>query len=208
MKAAKPVSPAVSLRVYSTQVSIGSWFSKEKDEVRRSRILVCGLGDKFRELMATDARIYARHYASVSTAAYSTIPELEDALGQRYDVLHLFCDIPPSGTISMGGSTITGTDLIVMCCDAGAKLLWIANDNPSEGYIKNFNARGKRLNLVMTLSRKDDTFTDFLAGLLTRMSQGTTMPNAWVQLAPQNPKGQPNTPECIFFAGRGGVILR
>jgi hypothetical protein len=194
--------------VYPTQMGIGNWFRKEKDEVRGSRILVCGLGDKFQELMSTDARIYARHYASVSTAAYTTIPELEEALGQRYDVVHLFCDVPPSGTISAGGSTITGTDLIAMCCDVGIRLLWIANDNPAEGYIKNFNARGKRLNLMMTLSRKDDNFTDFLDGLLAHMSHGTTMPNAWVQLAPQNPKGHSGTPECIFFAGRGAVILR
>jgi hypothetical protein len=88
------------------------------------------------------------------------------------------------------------------------KLLWIASDNPPEGYIKHFRARGKKLNLVMTISRKGEKFTDFLGGLLAQMAQGTTMPTAWVKLAPQSPKTASDAPECIFFAGRGGVLLR
>ena len=110
--------------------------------------------------------------------------------------------------IDAAGTTISGTELIEKCCDAGLKLLWIASENPPDGYIKNFRARGKKLNLVMTISRKGEKFTDFLDGLLAQMSQGTTMPTAWVNLVPQRPKTASDAPECIFFAGRGGVLLR
>jgi hypothetical protein len=114
------------------------------------------------------------------------------------------------GTIvDSNGKEITGTELIQTCCDQNVKLLWIASDNPSERYIKGFGARGKRLNLVMTLERKGPNFPEFLQKLLFRMFYGDTMPVAWNDLCPQIPgSDHPSMPESIFFAGRGGVRLR
>jgi hypothetical protein len=64
--------------------------------------------------------------------------------------------------------------------------------------------------LVMTLNRREPNFKPFLEMLLSKMSAGSTMPVAWVFIAPQNSKHpqQQVLPECIFAAGRGSVVLR
>lgn len=86
--------------------------------------------------------------------------------------------------------------------------MWSASDNPPEGYIKGFGARGKRLNRVMTFKRKGANFPNFLQKMLSQMAYGETMPIAWNDICPQIPglehKG---SPESIFVAGRGGVKL-
>jgi len=89
------------------------------------------------------------------------------------------CDVPENGTITdTSGHEITGTELIRRCCDQSVKLLWAASDNPPERYINGFGARGKRLNLVMTLKRKGPNFPSFLPKLLSRLAYGDTMPVA------------------------------
>jgi hypothetical protein len=71
-----------------------------------------------------------------------------------------------------------------------------------------FGARGKRLNLVMTLKRKGSNFPSFLQQLLSRMACGDTMPVAWNDICPQIPRSDhPDASESVFFAGRGGVRL-
>jgi hypothetical protein len=184
------------------------WFRKE--EVFGSKVLVCGLGNRFEELVSSDRAIYERFYRSTK-ALFPTILDLTEAIRrQQHDIIHLFCDVPPTGIIADNvGNTFAGTELIQECCDANVKLLWIASDNRPEGYIKNFGARGKRINLVMTIVRNDPKFSDFLDKLLFRMSHGDTMPVAWADLVPQVPSlVSADSPGCIFFAGRGGVRLR
>jgi hypothetical protein len=190
-------------------VGIRAWFGK--DEIIGSKVLVCGLGSRFEGLVSNDSVIYARFYRFTTKTLFSTISDLTNAIGrQQYDIVHLFCDVPHTGSIADNeGNTISGTELIQECCNANVKLLWIASDNHPEGYIKNFKARGKRLNLVMTIVRNDPKFSDFLAKLLSRMFYGDTMPVAWTELAPQVPSTiNTDSPGCIFFAGRGGVRLR
>jgi hypothetical protein len=124
-------------------------------------------------------------------------------------MVHLLCDVTEKGTIAdSNGVEITGTELIQHCCDQNVKLLWLASDNPPERYIKGFRARGKRLNLVMTLKRKGSNFPGFLQKLLSRMAYGDTMHVAWNDLCPQIPgSDHPDATDSIFFAGRGGVTL-
>src|ERR1700722_19052479 len=167
-------------------MSIRDWFGK--DEVVGSKVLVCGLGNRFEALVGNDGAIYGRSYRSTTKAIFPTILDLTDAIGRQYDIVHLFCDVPSTGIIAdHDGNTITGTELIQKCCVANVKLLWIASENQPEGYIKNFVARGKRLNLVMTIVRNDPKFSEFLDKLLSRMSYGDTMPIAWADLVPQVP---------------------
>lgn len=189
-------------------MGVKHWFAK--DEVVGSKVLVCSLGHQFEELVGRDGAIYRHFYHSTTNFLFSSVQELTEALGRQYDIVHLFCDVPATGIIAdNAGNTIAGTELIQRCCDANVKLLWIASNNQPEGYIKNFGARGKRINLVMTIVRNDPKFSDFIEKLLFRMFYGDTMPIAWADLMPQVP-GAVNTesPGCIFFAGRSGAKLR
>jgi hypothetical protein len=54
---------------------------------------------------------------------------------------------------------------------------------------------------VFVLNRKGPKFAEFFRGLFELMSEGTSMPLAWVKLAPQIPNHEdPNVPSAIFAA--------
>jgi hypothetical protein len=181
-----------------------------KDEVIGAKVLVCSLDTRFDEFLNGDAGVYRHHYRATTTNVFATIQDLIKALGQKYDVVHLLCDVSSRGEITDGsGNNITGTQLIQRCCEENVKLLWIASDNQPQGYVTGFGARGKRLNLVMTIDRNGPNFSDFLQKLLFRMFCGDSMPVAWNDLASQIPGSpHPDAPGLIFFAGRGAVRLR
>jgi hypothetical protein len=178
-----------------------------RDEVVKSKVLVCALNSRFADLVRADSETYKRCYPATTATTFSNIDELIKAITRGYDVVHLLCDVSPSGAID--GSNIIGTELIERCCASNVKLLWVASSNAAEGYIKGFKARGKRLNLVMTIDRHGPQFSNFLEKLLTRMSSGDAMPAAWNELCPQVPgSSHQDSPDAIFFAGRGTVRLR
>jgi hypothetical protein len=178
-----------------------------KDEIVGTRVLICAFDSRFEDLMRKDSEAYMRCYPTTTATSFSGPGELLEAVRQDYDVIHLLCDVNPNGEIA--GSDVTGTELITQCCDSNVKLLWIASDNDPIGYIKGFKARGKRLNLVMTIKRNDPKFSEFIGKLLPKMSSGDSMPVAWNELCPQIPGAYHNdAPESIFFAGRPGIRLR
>jgi hypothetical protein len=176
-------------------------------EVDGTKVLVCAIDSKFDDLLKADSEIYGRYYRATITTLLPTVEALVGRLGQKYDIVHLICDVTEKGTImGTSGDEITGTELIQRCCDQNVSLLWSASDNPAERYIKGFGARGKRINLVMTLKRKGSNFPTFLHKMLSRMASGDTMPVAWNAICPQIPRSDhPDAPESIFFAGRGGA---
>ena len=180
-----------------------------KDEVFGAKVLVCAVDHRFDDLLKQDSQVYEHYYQSTTTAVLPSIQALFARVEQKYDVVHLLCDVTAKGTIAdSNGGEITGTELIQHCCNQNVKLLWCASDNAPESYIKGFGARGKRLNLVMTLKRKGANFPNFLQKLLSRIAYGETMPVAWNELCPQIPgSDHPDGPDAIFFAGRGGVML-
>lgn len=184
-------------------------FQKNKEEVLGPRVLVCGLDSRFDDLLKEDSEIYGRYYRGTTTAVVASIQALLKRLEQKFDIVHLISEVTEAGTIrDPSGHEVTGPELIQRCCDQNVKILWIASDNPGERYIKGFGARGKRLNLVMTLKRKGPNFPSFLQKMLTRMATGATMPVAWNDICPQIPRSEhKDAPESIFFAGRGGVRL-
>jgi hypothetical protein len=181
-----------------------------KDEVIGSRVLVCSLDAGFRDLMDADRHAYSQFYASTETAVFDASDGLIAALAKRYDIVHLFCDVLPDGKLAdSSDSILTGTQLIQKCCESNVKLLWIASNNESDRYISGFNARAKRINLVMTLDRNGPKFSEFLEKLLFKIFYGDTLPVAWVALVPQRATAEhANLPSCIFYAGRGGAKLR
>ena len=130
-------------------------FVKAKDEVHGPRVLVCAIDSRFDDLLKTDSDVYGNYYPATSTAVLPGIQALLGRLEEKYDIVHLLADVTEAGTIrDASGHEVSGTDLIQRCCDQDVKLLWSASDNPPDRYIKGFGARGKRLNLVMTLQRK------------------------------------------------------
>lgn len=117
-------------------------------------MLVCSLDNRFEELVNTDSRIYNRFYPSTKVPLFDGGRGLIAALQHQYDIIHLFCDVLADGTLAHSGvNPLTGTELLEHCCSSNVKLLWIANDNPPDRYIKAFNARKKHINLVMTINR-------------------------------------------------------
>jgi hypothetical protein len=185
--------------------------TRASDEVLGTKVLVASLNSNFAELAACDYRCYFQFYPNTTQKVFETGEQLLNEVGNRYDIVHLFCDVTPDGSIlDSSGHTISPLRLIQRCVDSDLKLLWIASENKPEGYIKGFKTAGKPLNLVLTIDRRESRFTSFLEGLLKRMSSGETMPVAWVALSPQN-SNDPRTqaaPSLIFAAGRGGVKLR
>lgn len=159
----------------------------------------------------TLTRSYSQFYPTPTESVFERAQELFAAIGKRYDVVHLFCDVTSDGNIiDVQGRETAATTLMQNCFDSDVKLLWLASENKPQGYIKGFKAGRNPLNLVLTLDRKGSSFSTFLEDLLRKMSAGETMPVAWVSLSPQDsndPRNQ-DTPACIFAAGRGGVRLR
>jgi hypothetical protein len=192
-------------------MALGDWFRRRtREEILGSKILVCGLGPQFQQLVSADAEIYARYYRSLETTTFSEIQGLIDAIARPRDIVHLLCDVLPSGEITdHTGERLTGTRLLKHCCDSNVKLLWIASDNEPQSYITGFKARAEPLNIVMTLQRNGPKFSSFLDQILFRMFYGDSLPVAWVDIAPQIPgSSNPDLPSAIFYAGRGGVRLR
>jgi hypothetical protein len=178
-----------------------------KDETVGTRVLICAFDSRFEDLMRKDSEAYRSRYPATTATTFSGPSELLEAVQRGYDVVHLLCDINPNGEIA--GSDVTGTELIARCCASSVKLLWIASDNEPDRYIQGFKARGKRLNLVMTIKRDGPKFSEFLGNLLSKMSYGDSMPVAWNDLCPQIPgASHGEAPASIFFAGRPGIRLR
>jgi hypothetical protein len=187
-------------------------FRKQRnDEVVGSKVLLCSLDPNFAELLKVDSNSYAQFYPTPTSTTSPNIHELTETISNGYDIVHLFCDASPEGIITdSGGATINGTNLIQICSDSGAKLLWIASENNPSAYIKGFKPGRKPMNLVMTIDRKGAIFSVFLGKLLSKMKAGETMPVAWVAISPQSPDDprQKNSPACIFAAGRPAIKLR
>ena len=182
---------------------------KPQRSVKKTRVLVCSLGDAFLELFESDRLVYSRYYRSVDSSSFSSICDLLGSMEKGYDIVHLFCDLSPGGILTDSkGATVSGTELIAKCCEKNVKLLWIANGNKSDDYMNGFKLNGNRLNLVMTLDRRGQRFSKFLERLISKISGGKTIPLAWVALAPQA-KGpwEEDCPSFIFSTTRGDVKL-
>jgi hypothetical protein len=176
--------------------------------ITESKVLVCCLDSGSREAFIADSEVYLRHYSLVDVFS-SGIGDLLGTIEKGYDIVHMFSRLKPGGLLADASDvTLPGSELIEKCCKRDVKLLWIANENNPDDYVKGFKAAGRPLNLIMTISRNGTKFTSFLEKLLSRISSGEALPAAWAALVPQaEGPWQRNLPGCIFFAGRANVKL-
>jgi len=112
-----------------------------KDEVVGTKALVCGLEPQTEDWLRSDTLVYKRYYPATTSATYPGIPQLVDALAQKFDIVHVLCNLEGNGMIiDARGNRMMGTDFAQKCCDANVKLLWIASNNASDAYLKGFNS--------------------------------------------------------------------
>ena len=136
-------------------------------------------------------------------ALFSAVVEAVGAPPQC-SVLLLYCTFAPDGRIE--GSSLQLRDIIRA---SGAPIAVVATQNPAESYMAAApQSPYGRANLVLTLNRRGAAFGRFFAALFADMKHGTTMPMAWVRLAPQIPGGShPECPDTIFACELGQVRL-
>jgi|SRR5436305_1674380 len=181
-----------------------------KDEVVGTKVLICALDAKFEDLRKNDERIYRRFYPNTTSLVAASIADFRRALNDKFDVVHLFCDVDAQGAISdAAGGRITGTELLQACVDSAVKLLWIASDNFADPYNAGFKTKGVKLNVILTERRLGPNCSLFIDTLLTRMSGGESFSKAWsVVSKPEGKSVQPDVPHTITTLGRGGVVLK
>jgi hypothetical protein len=189
---------------------MGLFDAFRKEEVTGAKVLVCQLGAGFDDEIKSDLRVYKRFYPNTSTGAYTTVAELRAAIGQKYDVLHLFCTVGADGAIAdASGGHMTGAELLKAATDADVKLLWIGSDNLQESYDAGFKAKGLKINVVLTLRRLGSNTSLFLDNILAKMQAGQPFSKAWdVASKPEGKSVQPDVPHTISSLGRGGVVLK
>ena len=88
-----------------------------------------------------------------------------------------------------------------------APIVVVASENTGEAYVKASTSEPQKYtNLVLTISRNGEAFDHFFRDLFGKMFKGTTMPVAWVELAPQGPGPEhTDAPESIFACGAGHI---
>jgi hypothetical protein len=157
-------------------------------------------GNEGKDVMAKDRAALEDIFRDNIQIADRTLP--------RCNVLFLYCALEASGRIA--GMSFTFRDLIK---GAGAHIAVLASGIPpallsNPEFMKSLPGPGDwPANIVITLSRNGEHFGQFFHQLFTLMQQGTSMPMAWVQLAPQGPVQPPDIPGAIFLAEAGHIAF-
>ncbi len=156
-----------------------------------------------------------------SGAATAIIAEDQAALSAVLGAPTVSTSTPPAcdvlfiyGQLDHSTGCFTGSELHFreILRRTGATVVVIASDHDPTQF--RGDALKKRdgqpaANWVLTISRRGDRFSRFFHELFSRMKAGTTMPVAWVALAPQIPhREQTDCPETIFLCEAGGIAFR
>jgi hypothetical protein len=121
------------------------------------------------------------------------------------DVLFIYATVTTEGTLEG-----TEQSLREIISDACAKVVVVANANPSENYNAALKREGEgRANIVFTIDRRGCSFALFFSRLFETMAKRISMPVAWVRLAPQRPgEEHPDCPGTIFVCEAGQVAFK
>jgi hypothetical protein len=122
----------------------------------------------------------------------------------RCDVLLLYCELESNGRVQRSARSLRE-----IIRDSGASVVAVATNHSADAYVAAApNLPFGQANLVMTLDRKGTALASFLAKLFRKMSDGSSMPAAWNELAPRDPEvNESDGPEAIFACERGQITF-
>jgi hypothetical protein len=112
-----------------------------RDDVSGTKVLVSAIGSDFNHLLERDRAPYKQFYPSTTSCTFFRSPDLVDALKQRYDIVHVFTKVHPTGALGDDSANTTGSDLIRACRLTDVKVLWVASENEPQDYITGFQTR-------------------------------------------------------------------
>lgn len=154
-------------------------------------------GQEFEEILLADKTAISPLFRSIESKTDEMV---------KADVLFLYTKIDQNGQLN--GSNFTLRQLIAAC---GAKILIVASENEGAAYMAAIDLPGAaKANIVMTIKRKGQIFTNFFSNLFVIMLDGISMPMAWVQIAPQAAHAIEHlapAPETIFGCELGQVKI-
>src|SRR5215204_5805589 len=176
-------------------------FGKSKNTITNPKFLIASIGADDVSLVSADRAIYDSYFSEIETIQSETIDGFYDEIQHRTcDILHLFARVGSRHELQVGD----GQDFFRHLSTLNIKILILASENVGDSLIPfctEASAAGlDRVNMVMTLERKGEAFGRFFKSLFGSMIKGRTMPQAWVELAPQNPHMVHDAPETVFSA--------
>lgn len=154
-------------------------------------------GDDLSSLASKDATVLSPLFARSKVVPAHQIPSAE--------ILFVYAHLNEDGTIK--GPTRSGIRQIVQLTNAAIVVLASPNSGAS---IQNAVALPgpKTANIVFTLDRNGDGFSQFFRELFEKMRDGKHMLSAWVELAPQNPKANlPYAPQTLLLSEGGKIAF-
>jgi len=157
-------------------------------------------GDAGNDLMARDRATLEFVFNGNIQIANRNLP--------RCNVLFLYGALDASGRLA--GNSFTFRDVIR---GAGAHVAVLASELQPDllsdpEFMKGLPGNGDwPANIVITLSRNGDHFGRFFHQLFSYMLAGTSMPLAWVKLAPQVREQRPDIPATICLMEAGHIAF-
>ncbi len=153
------------------------------------------LGDSASEIIDEDSN-FLKEFFGETEISHDLIP--------KCDVLFLYCEIDINGSVI---NSTMGLDDIIKTSQT--KIIVIASENKGENYLEARHIVAyTKANIVMTVNRKGESFSHFFKELFRLMFNGKSMPQAWIKIAPQNPKIEhTNIPDTIFLCKAGRIAL-
>lgn len=123
-------------------------------------------------------------------------------------VLFVYCRLDQKGDVP----GVFPSSIYEIIRDSDALIAVIASEHSGEHYVKAMGGKQplSPVNLVLTITRKDTAFVQFFRQLFGKMKQGTGMPIAWHELAPQIP-GAPEhdqIPGMVCVMGAGQIAFK
>lgn len=195
---AKELNPIPAIVVGATFIFIGTKWLRGATVLSNPKVGFLNLlGEDGQQLLTEDKNSIGRFFAD---------SEKSTGAPPSCDVLFLYCQISNDGIIRG-----TQSSLRKIIRDSRASIAVVAAQNSDQAYVAaGKNARFRRVNLVMTMDRKGESFGRFFQALFEDMLVGTSMPVAWVKLAPQGGQmgGGKDTPDTIFACAVDQLVFK
>lgn len=184
--------------------------SFQPEVINDPKILVCSIGEHgiLEKQASDDFKVYSAIYRNVRRNNFKcAIDFLTHIKNERYDVVHFLAFFNEDKRVIDGNDDATDFEVVTTARDMNVKWLFSAAENETPFTKTQFGPLP--LHFVFTLKRYGETFNHFLERLLLLMAKGSSMPVAWVTLAPQLPvpTGRTDAPECVFATGRGQALF-